>query len=95
MGEDIPYPRGHMPFRERIVEAFKDREMAAEAVIYASACGAATCMEDGAIAALPPAKLVEKMVDMYGDDIVIQEEDRDFELPDMQKQWWSWRYSGQ
>jgi hypothetical protein len=33
-------------------------------------------MEDGAIGAQPPAKLVEKLIATYGDDIVVQEEVR-------------------
>ena len=35
---------GRMPLRERIVEVFKIKEICAETDLFASACGATTCM---------------------------------------------------
>jgi len=75
-GLDKPLRRGHLRTRERLKEAFKDKAIAAECVVYAAAVGAMTCMDEGAIAAQPPERLVNKFVQVYGDDILIVEEKR-------------------
>jgi hypothetical protein len=53
-----------------------------------------TRKQDGAIDAQPNLKMARKMMQMYADDIVIVEEKRDLEMPDLKKDWWNWRYSG-
>lgn len=92
-GVDNPLPRAHMPPVQRIAEAFKDKEMAGEAVVYAAAVAAMTCMEEGAIAAQPSKKIADKFMSVYGEDVVIEEEKRDFELPDMNADWLKWQFS--
>jgi sugar/nucleoside kinase (ribokinase family) len=58
------------------------------AVLYASAVGAMTCMEEGAVAAQPPERLVNKFVQVYGDKIVITEEKRKTEVPKFKPLGW-------
>jgi len=50
-------------------------------------------MEDGAIAAQPSARLANKFAQVYGDSIIVKEEKREFELPELDKPWLKWQFS--
>ena len=58
--------------------------------IYTYVC---RCMEEGAIAAQPSARLAKKFAQVYGDSIVVKEEKREFEVPEMDKPWLKWQFS--
>jgi len=92
-GFEDPMPRGHQIPSRRIDMALADRNFAADVVVYGSATGAMTCMEEGAIAAQPSARLANKFAQVYGEKIIITEEKREFEMPDMEKPWTKWQFS--
>jgi len=93
VGYDDPMPRGHLIPAARISRALEDKNLAADAVIYGSAVGAMTCMEEGAIAAQPSMRLANKFAEVYGESIVVTEEKREFEMPEMDKPWLKWQFS--
>jgi len=93
VGYDEPMPRGHQIPSQRIDKALADKNLAADVVVFASAVGGMTCMEEGAIAAQPSARLAKKFAQVYGDSIVVKEEKREFEVPEMDKPWLKWQFS--
>lgn len=93
VGYDDPMPRGHQIPAMRIARALENKNLAADVVVYGSAVGAMTCMEEGAIAAQPSARLANKFAEVYGESILVTEEKRDFEMPDIDKPWLKWQFS--
>uniref|UniRef100_A0A6T7MSJ2 Carbohydrate kinase PfkB domain-containing protein n=1 Tax=Hanusia phi TaxID=3032 RepID=A0A6T7MSJ2_9CRYP len=82
MNMDRPLPRPHFIPSVRIAKACEDKNLAADAVLYGAAVGAMTCMEEGAIKAQPSGRLANKFFEVYSEAIEIEEEERDFQLPD-------------
>ena len=92
-GYDDPMPRGHQIPAARIARTLEDKTLAADVVVYGSAVGAMTCMEEGAIAAQPSARLANKFAEVYGESILVTEEKREFEIPEIDKPWLKWQFS--
>jgi fructokinase len=92
-GYDDPMPRGHLQPAKRIDKALEDKNLAADVVVYGQAVGGMTCMEEGAIAAQPSARLADKFAQVYGESLLVTEEDRKFEMPDMDKPWLKWQFT--